>query len=60
MSDKITKDDIGAIVSRIDAQTIVMVELLAEINGLDVAATSNKYRKKYDKMAAKFREGIVS
>lgn len=56
----VTKDDIGAIVSRIDAQTVIMIELLAEINGMDVNTTSAKYRKKYDRMAAKFRKGAVS
>lgn len=56
---KATTDDIGALCSRIDAQTVIMIELLAEINGRDVEYTSAKYRSRYDKLAAKFREGIV-
>jgi hypothetical protein len=60
MTKKVTKDDIGAVVSRIDAQTVIMIELFAEINGMDVEETSAKYRKRYDKLAAKFRESVVS
>jgi hypothetical protein len=56
---KVNKDDIGAITSRIDAQTVVMIELLAEINGKDVADFRNRYTKRYDKLAAKFRKGMI-
>ena len=52
---KATTDDIGAICSRIDAQTVIMIELAC---GGD-ANKSAKYRKQYDKLAEKFRKGLV-
>jgi hypothetical protein len=56
---KATTDDIGAICSRIDAQTVVMIELFAEAHFDNPDRISAKYRKRYDKLAAEFRDGIV-
>ena len=57
---KATTDDIGAIAARLDAQTIVLVELFAELEGADVEKFSKKYSKRYDALTAKFRDGLVS
>ena len=58
---KVTKDDIGAIASRIDAQTAILIELLVELKvGHDKSNLSKKYQKKYDRMAAKLRAEIIS
>lgn len=57
---KVNRDDIGAIASRIDAQTIILIELLLELNGKDVAKYRGKYTKRYDDLAANFRDGIIS
>jgi hypothetical protein len=59
MKQKATPDDIGAICSRIDAQTVVMIELLADLYSIDPKHTSAKYRKRYDKLAERFRDDIV-
>jgi hypothetical protein len=56
---KVTQDDLGAVVSRIDAQTVVMIELLAELAGKDPEEYRVKYAKRYDKFAAKFRRNLV-
>jgi hypothetical protein len=56
----ITKDDVGAIASRIDAQTVVLIEVLAELSNQDVGYYRSKYTKRYDKLAAKIRKKIVS
>jgi len=52
---KATTDDIGAICSRIDAQTVIMIELAADGD----AAKVRRFTKRYDLLSAKFREGIV-
>lgn len=57
---KATTDDIGAICSRIDAQTAIMIELFAEAYFSNPDRVSAKYRKKYDKLTAEFRKGLVS
>jgi hypothetical protein len=56
---KPTQDDIAAIASRIDAQTIVLIEVMADIAGKDPEEYRIKYSKRYDKMAAKFRHKLV-
>ena len=53
---KATTDDIAAICSRIDAQTVIMIELAAARDG---TIRSKVYRKRYDELAAKFRKGMV-
>lgn len=60
MNVDIEKDDIGAIASRIDAQTVVMIELLAELSGQDTRYFNSKYTKRYDDLAKKLRKGIAS
>ena len=52
---KATTDDIGALCSRIDAQTVIMIELAADGD----SAFSAKYRKRYDRLAEKFRKEII-
>lgn len=56
---KATTDDIGAICSRIDAQTIVMIELLSELSGQDFKHYNDKYTKRYDRLAKKIRKEIA-
>jgi uridylate kinase len=56
---KATTDDIGAICSRIDAQTVIMIEMLSEVYFSNPDRVSAKYRTKYDKLAEKFRKGLV-
>ena len=52
---KLTQDDIVAITSRMDAATVVMIELIAEAHDMDVTAVKFRYTKKYDTIAAKYR-----
>ena len=64
MKDSLQEEFIAAMLSRMDAQTVVMIELLAELNGpdkayKDAAYYSDKYTKRYDTLSAKFRKGIV-
>lgn len=60
---KSTTDDIGAICSRIDAQTVIMIELLTAINNKQVISniisSPGVYTKRYDELAKKFREEMV-
>lgn len=61
---KVNKDDIGAIASRIDAQTLVIIALIAEIhtgkdNQKDRLDMISRYTKMYDKYAAKYRKDII-
>jgi len=64
---KATTDDIGAICSRIDAQTVIMIEMLSAINN-SITSTGNNhgvvmsasvYCKRYDNLAERFRKGMV-
>lgn len=55
----ISKDDIAAITSRMDAFAVVMIELTAEAHGMDVGYTSSKYTRRYDELAKSFRKGMV-
>ncbi len=57
---KINRDDIAAITSRIDAQTVVLIELIAEAHKMDVRATKSTYTRQYDKLAAKYRTLAIS
>jgi hypothetical protein len=57
---KVNKDDIAAITSRMDAAITVLIEVLAEANGLDVDKTRSKYTKRYDAFATKFREKMIT
>jgi hypothetical protein len=52
---KATTDDIGAICSRIDAQTVILIELAADGDKLMI----NRFTKRYDLLAENFRNGIV-
>jgi len=62
---KATTDDIAAICSRIDAQTVIMIEMLATINNngrngnVHVHLSSPVYCERYDKLAEKFRKDMV-
>jgi hypothetical protein len=62
---KATTDDIGAICSRIDAQTVVLIEMLTTINNnythpsRTVILSSGVYTNRYDELAKKFREGMI-
>jgi len=61
---KVNKDDIGAIVSRIDAQTLVIIALIAEIhagkdNQKDRLDMISRYTKMYDQYSAKYRKDII-
>ena len=63
MIEKITKDDLGAIVSRMDAQTVILIELLSELAGKDkgqIADIRSRYTGKYDVLSKRFRKDIVS
>jgi hypothetical protein len=50
-----TTDDIAAVCSRIDAQTVIMITLAHEG---DLKAIKY-YKKEYDKLAEKYRKGIL-
>jgi hypothetical protein len=52
---KATTNDIAAVCSRIDAQTVILIELYTGCN----KPLGKKYRKRYDELAAKFRKGMV-
>ena len=63
---KATTDDIGAICSRVDAQTVIMIEMLAAINNSittgnnhGVVMSASAYCKRYDNLAERFRKGLV-
>lgn len=59
----IDKDDVGAIASRIDAQTVVLIELISELANREYSQMgylSDKYTRRYDELASKYREEIVS
>jgi hypothetical protein len=63
---KATTNDIGAICSRIDAQTVIMIEMLATINGSILHPSRGcsimsvgEYTKRYDELAKKYRKGMV-
>jgi hypothetical protein len=63
---KATTDDIGAICSRIDAQTVIMIEMLAAINGSILhpsrgcaVMSVGEYTKRYDNLAEKYRKEMV-
>jgi hypothetical protein len=51
---KATTDDIAALCSRIDAQTVIMIELAH-----DDITSRNHFRKRYDILAEKFRDGMI-
>jgi len=60
-----TTDDIGSICSRIGAQTVIMIEMLASINNNNLHSSGgvimsvNEYCKKYDDLAKEYRKKIV-
>ena len=56
---KVNKDDIAAIVSRMDAAMAVMIELTAEAHGMDVEIARSKYTLKYDRLTKKFRRHMI-
>jgi hypothetical protein len=55
----VKRDDITAIASRIDAQTVVIIELIAEAHDMDTKTTRKKYTKEYDRLAEKYRNGML-
>jgi flavoprotein len=60
MKDSLQEEFIAAMLSRMDAQTVVMIELLAELSNQDAEYYNDKYTKRYDALAAKFRKKIFA
>lgn len=52
---KATTDDIGALCSRIDAQTVIMIELAADGD----ADRQERFKHRYDYLCKKYRKGMV-
>lgn len=57
---KVNKDDIGAVCSRIDAQTRIMIEVLVDCFFSDeVEDKIFYYTWRYDKLTKRFRKKII-
>ena len=60
MKEELQEEFMAALLSRMDAQTVTMIELLSELSGRDAAYFNNKYTERYDNLAAKFRKKVIT